>query len=92
MSKTREEMTPEDWKLVWSLAEKCSRCFWEHNGSPRAEKDELVVVDARHMPGKADYTRLQGMAQFFDLDINVIISAFNNRFQTHYGCLLLGYP
>lgn len=90
MSKDREPMKPEDWKLVWSLAEKCARSFWEKNGSPRAEEGETVVVDARHMPRPVDYERLKGMVKYFDLDINVVIGAFNRRFQTHYGCLLLG--
>ncbi len=90
MSKPRNEMTPEDWKLVWALAEKCARSLWEKNGSPRVEEGETVVVDGRHMPRPADYTRLEGLVKYFDLNINVVISAFNNRFQTHYGCLLLG--
>ena len=89
MSKPLDEMTAEDWQLVLSLADKCARTFWESNGSPTVEEGELVVVDERHMPRPVDYKRLEGMAKFFDLDINHIINAFNNRFQTHYGCLLL---
>lgn len=90
MSKEREPMKPEDWKLILSLADKCARSLWEANGAPRVEGGERVVVDDRHMPTTADNACLKSLVEHFDLHLDVVTGAFIRRFQTHYGCLLLG--